>query len=61
VISPGAILKTLISGQYTISEDCENIVLKFGEKTMMISRRACPLLAEMCRRSSFQPLELPTD
>ena len=61
VINPGAKLKTLAHGQYQIEGDGDNIVLKFGEKTMVMSQRAQPLLAEMCKRTSFQPAELPSD
>jgi ribosomal protein L16 Arg81 hydroxylase len=61
VINPGAKLKTMPLGLYQIAEDGENIVLKFGEKTMVMSKRAQPLLAEMCKRTVFQPAELPSD
>ena len=61
VISPSTKIKTLALDQYTISEDGENIVLKFGDKTMVMSKRARPLLNEMCKRTSFQPSELPSD
>ena len=61
VIHSDVILKSLATSEYTISDEGENIVLKFAEKTMLMSKRAQPLLAEMCRRTSFQPAELPTD
>jgi ribosomal protein L16 Arg81 hydroxylase len=61
VISTSAKLKTLAPSQYTISEDGENIVLKFDDKTMVMSKRVRPLLDEMCQRTSFQPSELSTD
>ena len=61
VISPSTKIKTLALDQYTISEDGENIVLKFGDKAMVMSKRARPLLNEMCKRTSFQPSELPSD
>jgi len=61
VINPETRLTTLAIGQYSISADAENIVLEFGGKTMLMSNRARPLLDEMCRRTSFQPAELPTE
>lgn len=61
VINPNTKLKILTPDQYTISEDGENIVLEFGEKTMIMSKRARPLLDEMSKRTLFQPTELFTD
>ena len=61
MINPNTKLKILTPDQYTISEDGENIVLEFGEKTMIMSKRARPLLDEMSKRTLFQPTELFTD
>ncbi|QWF72074.1 hypothetical protein KEF85_06385 [Methylomonas paludis] len=61
VINPATQLKTLAAGLYTIAEENENIVLKFADKTMVMSKRARPLLDEMAKRISFQPVELVCD
>ena len=61
VINSGTRLKALPKDQYTLAENGENIVLKFGAKTMEMSKRAQPLLTEMCKRTVFQATELPAD
>ena len=59
VIGPRSKFKALERSQYAISEEGENIILKFGGKTLVMGRRARSTLDEMCRRSSFQADDLP--
>jgi len=61
VITAQSQLKTLEQSQYTILEEGDNIVLKFGSRTLLMSRRAQATLAEMCKRTSFRPAELPVN
>jgi hypothetical protein len=61
VIGPQTGMKALAPGQYTITAQGENIALKFAGKTLVMSRRACATLDEMCKRPSFRLSELPHD
>ncbi len=61
VIGPRSKFKALEPGQYAISEEGENIVLKFGGKTLVMGRHARSTLDEMCRRASFQAADLPLE
>jgi hypothetical protein len=58
VISPQTRIKALPGSEYTISEQGDNIVLKFKGRTLVMSNRARSTLDEMCRRASFQPSDL---
>ncbi|MDD4914322.1 MAG: cupin domain-containing protein [Methylococcales bacterium] len=61
VVSLQTRLKVLEKGMYTLTEEGDNIVLKFKGRTLVMSRRARATIDEMCRRAAFRCAELPPD
>jgi ribosomal protein L16 Arg81 hydroxylase len=59
VIGPRTELKTLDPDCYVVAQERGKIVLKFQSKTLVLEKNAQPILNEICRRTTFSPVELP--